>query len=91
VVQEEGQEEEMSKKSEQNASAFLDTVLVLVGLAVLGMVIYNFITIRSVAGDIETNTMHACWITEYMLGETEAHSQEACVNFRGQLAAWWNR
>jgi|TARA_Y100000310_G_scaffold256269_1_gene264042 uncharacterized membrane protein YeaQ/YmgE (transglycosylase-associated protein family) len=81
----------MSQKSEQNAGAFMDTVIVIVGLAILGMVVYNFITIGSVAGAIEANTMHTCWIMEYIIGEPEAHSQEACANFREQLTAWWNR
>ena len=93
MVQEEGQEaeKEMSNKSAQNASAFMDTVIVTVALAVLAMVVYNFITIRSVAGAIEANTMHACWITEYMFGQPELPSAEACQRFRDELETWWNK
>jgi hypothetical protein len=81
----------MSNKSAQNASAFMDTVIVVVGLAVLAMVVYNFITIRSVAGAIEANTMHACWITEYMFGQPQVPSTEACQGFRAEIVAWWNK
>ena len=81
----------MSNKSAQYASTFLDTVLVTVGLAVLAMVVYNFLTLRAITGDIEENTMHSCWITEYMFGPPQLPSAEACQGFRDELPSWWKK
>ncbi len=94
MVYEEGQEaeEKMSTRVPQNASALLDAVLAIVGLAVVGMVVYNFITLRLLAGTIDTNEMHACWFMEYIFGTPEAMTaKEACLEMRANLPEWWNK
>ena len=82
----------MTTRVPQNASALLDTVLAIVGLAVVGMVVYNFITLRLLAGTIDINEMHSCWLTELMLGAPEAKTaKEACLEMRANLPEWWNK
>ena len=94
MVHKEGQEteKEMSKKSEQNAGALMDTVLAIVGFALVATVAWNFITLRMLAGTIDTNEMHACWFMEYIFGTPEAMTaKEACLEMRANLPEWWNK
>lgn len=94
MVHKEGQEteKEMSQKSEQNAGAFMDTVLAIVGFALVATVAWNFYEIRNLTGQIEANTIHSCWIMEYIFGPPgDITSREACLEMREQLPGWWNR
>ena len=82
----------MTTKVPQNASALLDTVFVLVGFAVIGMVIYNFVTLRILAGTIDINEMHSCWLTELIFGAPEAGTaKQRCLDMRANLPEWWNK
>ncbi len=82
----------MTTKVPQNASALLDAVLAIVGLAVVGMVVYNFITLRVLVGITEVNEMHSCWLTELIFGAPEAGTaKQRCLDMRANLPDWWNK
>jgi hypothetical protein len=80
-----------SQKAEVNNQGVIDTIIVVLGLLLIGTVAWNFYKIRTLTAAIDTNTMHSCWLTEYLFGPPETTSYEACDNFREPLSSWWDK
>ena len=83
----------MSNKAALNAASFMDTVIALVGLALVGMVAWNFYRIQSLPAAIELNKAHLCWTMETMFGAPDGGQtrEEACDVLREQIQEYWNR
>ena len=80
-------------RSAENAASFMDTVIALVGLALVGMVAWNFYRIQSLPAAIELNKAHLCWTMETMFGAPDEGQtrEEACDVLREQIYEYWNR
>tara|TARA_B100000949_G_scaffold171894_1_gene152362 strand:+ start:914 stop:1162 length:249 start_codon:yes stop_codon:yes gene_type:complete len=79
------------QKAEVNNSLVIDTIIVILGVLLIGTVAWSFYQIRILTAEIDTNKMHTCWLTEYQFGLPETTSREACDGMREQLGQWWDK
>ncbi|MDP7452873.1 MAG: hypothetical protein QGE95_11460 [Arenicellales bacterium] len=80
-------------RSAENAASFMDAVIALVGLALVGVAAWNFYRIQSLPAAIELNKAHLCWTMETMFGAPDGGQtrEEACDVLREQIQEYWNR
>ena len=80
-------------RSAENAASFMDAVIALVGLALVGVVAWNFYRIQSLPAEMERNKAHLCWTMETMFGPPDGGQtrEEACDVLREQIQEYWNR
>jgi len=77
-------------KSSQYAATFMDTVFIIVALALVGLLGWNTVRIGDIEAGIDRNRAHSCWIMEAMFGPPESGNRtEACEELRDHAEERW--
>ena len=77
-------------KSSQYAATFMDTVFIIVALALVGLLGWNTVRIGDIEAGIDRNRAQSCWIVEAVFGPPESGNWiEACEELRDHAEKRW--
>ena len=76
-------------KSSQYAASFMDTVLIIVGLALVGILGWNTVRIGDMVTQTERNKAHLCWIMDTVFGPPDGDPVAACEEVRDFAVEQW--
>mgnify|MGYP001145609368 CR=1 FL=1 len=78
-----------NKAKDGNNALVLDTIIVVLGLALIGTVTFNAVRLNELSHIAEANKAHLCWITETIFGKVSEDTHRACDELQGRILETW--